>query len=108
MDAIAASGIAAHWLYKSEEDNVSHSRARQWVNSLLELQQSAGNSLEFIEHVKNDLFSDEVFVFSPKGEIIELPAGATAVDFAYAIHTEIGNHCVSCRIIIGWRPCPSL
>lgn len=98
MDAIASTGIAAHWLYKSEEDNASHSRARRWVNSLIELQQSAGNSLEFIEHVKNDLFSDEVFVFTPKGEIIELPAGATAVDFAYAIHTEIGNKCVSCRI----------
>ena len=98
MDAIASSGIAAHWLYKSEEDNTSHSRARRWVNSLLELQQSAGNSLEFIEHVKNDLFSDEVFVFTPKGEIIELPAGATAVDLAYAIHTEVGNKCVSCRI----------
>ncbi len=98
MDAIAGSGIAAHWLYKSEEDNTSHSRARRWINNLLELQQSAGNSLEFIEHVKNDLFSDEVFVFTPKGEIIELPSGATAVDFAYAIHTEIGNSCVSCRI----------
>lgn len=98
MDAIASSGIAAHWLYKSEEDNTSHSRARRWINNLVELQQSAGNSLEFIEHVKNDFFSDEVFVFTPKGEIIELPTGATAVDFAYAIHTEIGNKCVSCRI----------
>lgn len=98
MDAIANSGIAAHWLYKSEEDNTSHSRARRWINNLLELQQSAGDSIEFIEHVKNDLFSDEVFVFTPKGEIIELPSGATAVDFAYAIHTEIGNKTVSCRI----------
>jgi GTP pyrophosphokinase len=98
MDAIASSGIAAHWLYKSEEDNASQSRARRWVNNLLELQQSAGSSMEFIEHVKNDLFADEVFVFTPKGEIIELPTGATAVDFAYAIHTEIGNHSVSCRI----------
>ncbi|MBX2808758.1 MAG: RelA/SpoT family protein [Cellvibrionaceae bacterium] len=98
MDAIASTGIAAHWLYKSDEDNTSQSRARRWINNLLELQQQAGNSLEFIEHVKNDFFSDEVFVFSPKGDIIELPAGATAVDFAYAIHTEIGNSCVSCRI----------
>lgn len=104
MDAIASSGIAAHWLYKSEDEensrtgHTSHSRARRWVNSLLELQRSAGNSIEFIEHVKNDLFSQEVFVFTPKGEIIELPAGATAVDMAFAIHTEIGNHCVSCRI----------
>jgi len=98
MDAIAGSGIAAHWLYKSEEDHTSQSRARRWVNNLLELQQNAGNSLEFIEHVRNDFFSDEVFVFSPKGKIIELPSGATPVDFAYSIHTEIGNSCVSCRI----------
>ena len=98
MDAIASTGIAAHWLYKSEDDNSSHSRARRWINNLLELQQTAGNSLEFIEHVKNDLFSDEVYVFTPKGDIIELPAGATAVDMAYAIHTEVGNHCTSCRI----------
>ena len=98
MDAIAATGIAAHWLYKSEDDNTSHSRARRWVNSLLELQQSAVNPLEFIEHVKNDLFADEVFVFTPKGEIIELPTGATAVDMAYAVHTEVGNHCSACRI----------
>jgi GTP pyrophosphokinase len=98
MDAIASSGIAAHWLYKTEEDNTSQSRARRWIDNLLELQQSAGSSVEFIEHVKNDLFSDEVFVFTPKGEIIELPTGATAVDFAYAIHTEIGNRCLSCRI----------
>ncbi|MFT7223285.1 MAG: guanosine-3',5'-bis(diphosphate) 3'-pyrophosphohydrolase [Cellvibrionaceae bacterium] len=100
MDAIASSGIAAHWLYKSDDDNTitSHSRARRWVSSLLELQQIVGNSLEFIEHVKNDLFSDGVYVFTPKGEIVELPAGATAVDMAYAIHTEIGNHCTACRI----------
>ncbi len=98
MDAIAGSGIAAHWLYKSEENHTSKSRARRWVNNLLELQQNAGNPLEFIEHVRNDFFSDELFVFSPKGKIIELPAGATAVDFAYSIHTEIGNSCVSCRI----------
>lgn len=99
MDAIATTGIAAHWLYKSdEEENASQSRARRWVNNLLELQQQAGNSIEFIEHVKNDLFSDEVFVFSPKGDIFELPAGASPVDFAYAVHTEIGNTCFSCRI----------
>ena len=98
MDAIASSGVAAHWLYKSEGENTSQSRARRWVSDLLELQQQAGDSLEFIEHVRNDLFSDEVFVFSPKGKIFELPAGATAVDFAYAVHTEIGNTAVSCRI----------
>ena len=98
MDEIASTGIAAHWLYKSDEGNNSQSRARRWVNNLLELQQRAGDPLEFIEQVKNDFFSDEVYVFTPKGKIIELPMGATAVDFAYAIHTEIGNTCYACRI----------
>ena len=101
MDEIASTGIAAHWLYKSDEDDdehVSHSRARRWVNSLLELQQTAGDPLEFIEQVKNDFFSDEIYVFTPKGRIIQLPMGSTAVDFAYAVHTEIGNTCYACRI----------
>ena len=99
MDAIAISGIAAHWLYKSDDEGgASHARARRWIKGLLELQQHAGSSLEFIEHVKNDFFADEVYVFTPKGKIFELPAGATAVDFAYAIHTDIGNSCVACRI----------
>ncbi|ODS24835.1 bifunctional GTP diphosphokinase/guanosine-3',5'-bis(diphosphate) 3'-diphosphatase [Candidatus Endobugula sertula] len=99
MDEIANAGIAAHWLYKSDDDgSVSHSRARRWVKNLLELQQSAGDPLEFIEQVKNDFFSDEIYVFTPKGKIIELPRDATAVDFAYAVHTEIGNTCFACRI----------
>jgi GTP diphosphokinase / guanosine-3',5'-bis(diphosphate) 3'-diphosphatase len=99
MDDIATSGIAAHWLYKSEDEpSGSHARARRWINNLLELQKNAGSSLEFIEHVKNDFFSDEVYVFTPEGEIIELPADATAVDFAYAVHTDVGNCCVGCRI----------
>lgn len=101
MDEMANSGIAAHFLYKSNSDdtiNASHSRARQWVQGLLEMQRSAGNSLEFIENVKIDLFPDEVYVFTPKGKIVELPSGATAVDFAYAVHTDIGNTCVACRI----------
>jgi len=99
MDEIASTGIAAHWLYKSDDDdNVSHSRARRWVKSLLELQQTAGDPLEFIEQVKNDFFSDEIYVFTPKGKIIQLPMGATAVDFAYAVHTEVGNTCYACRI----------
>lgn len=101
MDVVAESGIASHWLYKSENDNrpsASEVRAREWIKSLLELQQRAGNSLEFIEHVKVDLFPDEVYIFTPTGEIIELPAGATAVDFAYAVHTDVGNSCVACRI----------
>ena len=71
---------------------------REWVSGLLEMQKHAGNSLEFIEHVKIDLFPDEIYVFTPKGSIFELPAGSTAVDFAYAVHTDVGNACVACRI----------
>ena len=100
MDKMAGNGIAAHWLYKSSEDtpNQSHIRARQWVQDLLEMQKYAGNSLEFIEHVKTDLFPDEIYVFTPKGVILELPEGSTPVDFAYAVHTDVGNSCVACRI----------
>ncbi len=100
MEAMANNGIAAHWLYKSHDDTPSnaHMRARQWINGLLEMQQNAGNSLEFIENVKIDLFPDEIYVFTPKGTIMELPAGSTAVDFAYAVHTDVGNSCVACRI----------
>ena len=99
MDTIADNGIAGHWLYTGEDDvNGSQVRARQWVAGLLDLQQRAGNSLEFIESLKIDLFPDEVYVFSPRGEIFELPKGACPVDFAYAVHTDIGNHCVACRV----------
>ena len=101
MDEMANNGIAAHFLYKSNSNdtiNSSHNRARQWVQGLLEMQRRAGDSLEFIENVKIDLFPDEVYVFTPKGKIVELPHGATAVDFAYAVHTDIGNACVACRI----------
>ncbi len=103
MEEMANNGIAAHWLYKASDSdsagvNGSHARARQWVQGLLEMQQRAGNSLEFIESVKIDLFPDEVYVFTPKGAILELPRGATAVDFAYAVHTDVGNSCVACRI----------
>ena len=101
MEEMANNGIAAHWLYKSNEDEVpkgTHARARQWVKGVLELQQRAGNSLEFIESVKIDLFPDEVYVFTPKGRIMELPKGSTAVDFAYAVHTDVGNTCIACRV----------
>lgn len=102
MDEMANSGIAAHWLYKTNDSedlpSGSHARARQWIQGLLEMQQHAGDSLEFIENVKIDLFPDEIYVFTPKGKIVELPGGATAVDFAYAVHTDIGNHCVACRV----------
>ncbi len=100
MESMANNGIAAHWLNKSSDDTPSnaHIRARQWINGLLEMQKNAGNSLEFIENVKIDLFPDEIYVFTPKGKIMELPAGSTAVDFAYAVHTDVGNSCVACRI----------
>jgi len=100
MDDLGNYGIASHWLYKSgiESAQGNERRANRWLEGLLEIQQQAGNSLEFIEHVKTDLFPDEVYIFSPQGEIIELPAGATAVDFAYAVHTQVGNTCIACEI----------
>ncbi len=99
MEQMANNGIAAHWLYKSNDRvDQSHTRARLWVQDLLEMQQRSGNPLEFIENVKTELFPHEVYVFAPDGKIRELPAGATAVDFAYAVHTDIGHTCVACRI----------
>lgn len=100
MNKVAEAGIAAHWLYKSGGDssNSAQVRARQWLLDLLEMQQHAGNSMEFLESVKIDLFPDEVYIFTPKGDIMELPRGATAVDFAYAVHTDVGNQCVAVKI----------
>jgi RelA/SpoT family (p)ppGpp synthetase len=96
MDRVAQAGIAAHWLYKTGEG--SHSHATEWLKGLLELQKSAGNSQEFLENVKIDLFPDEVYVFTPKGDIMTVPRGATALDFAYAVHTDLGNTCVAIKI----------
>ncbi|WP_278373944.1 bifunctional GTP diphosphokinase/guanosine-3',5'-bis pyrophosphate 3'-pyrophosphohydrolase, partial [Idiomarina abyssalis] len=100
MDLMADRGVAAHWMYKKSDDSstTAQVRARKWMQSLLELQQSAGNSFEFIESVKSDLFPDEIYVFSPDGRITELPQGATAVDFAYAVHTDVGNTCIGARV----------
>ncbi|MEQ1545045.1 bifunctional (p)ppGpp synthetase/guanosine-3',5'-bis(diphosphate) 3'-pyrophosphohydrolase [Methyloglobulus sp.] len=100
MHRMAESGIAAHWLYKSDDDNNDRfqDRANEWLRDLLEIQQSAGDSLEFIDNLKIDLFPQEVFVFTPKGEIIKMPRGASIIDFAYAVHTDIGNACVSARV----------
>jgi len=101
MDHMADSGISAHWFYKmggTKITDAAHIRAQQWVNNLLEIQKHTGNPLEFIENVKVDLFPDEVYVFTPKGHIMELPRGATVVDFAYAIHTDVGNSCAAARI----------
>ncbi len=101
MERVAEVGIAAHWLYKSSEkagSNNAQTRAREWLRELLEMQRNAGNSLEFLESVKIDLFPDEVYVFTPAGDILELPRGATAVDFAYAVHTDVGNTCIAAKI----------
>ncbi|KKD58192.1 guanosine-3',5'-bis(diphosphate) 3'-pyrophosphohydrolase [Grimontia sp. AD028] len=104
MDQMADKGVAAHWAYKDGADRAggggttAQVRAQRWMQSLLELQQSAGSSFEFIESVKSDLFPDELFVFTPKGRIVEMPVGATAVDFAYAVHTDVGNSCVGARV----------
>ena len=100
MDQFAESGIAAHWIYKSgEKPSINkQSRTHSWLQDLLEIQQKAGNPIDFLENVKLDLFPDEVYVFTPQGKIIELPSGGTVVDFAYAIHTDIGNTCMSAKI----------
>ncbi len=100
MDKVADNGVAAHWIYKSAgtEVNEAQLRAREWVQRLLDLQQNTGDSLEFIENVKIDLFPDEVYVFTPKGHIMELSKGATPVDFAYAVHSDIGNSCVAAKV----------
>lgn len=100
MEQMADKGVAAHWSYKNHEPSGSTAqiRARRWMQSLIELQQSAGNSFEFIENVKTDLFPDEIYVFTPEGKILEIPAGATPVDFAYAVHTDIGHGCVGARV----------
>jgi len=100
MDLIAERGIAAHWLYKNvgQGMNSAQVRAQDWVRSLIESQQAAGSSLEFLENVKVDLFPDEVYLFTPKGDILALPRNATALDYAYAVHTDVGNHAVAARV----------
>ena len=104
MDRTAEKGIAAHWLYKTDEAPVegytyyAHTRTREWLKNLLEIQAHTGSSLEFIENVKIDLFPDEVYVFTPKGNILALAQGATPIDFAYSVHTDVGNTCVACKI----------
>ena len=99
MDRVAESGVAAHWQYKAEDrvDATPQRRAREWLSKLVELQQT-GTSEEFMESVKVDLFPDKIYVFTPKGDIMPLPKGATTVDFAYAVHTDVGNHTVAAKI----------
>ncbi|MEW6163776.1 MAG: bifunctional (p)ppGpp synthetase/guanosine-3',5'-bis(diphosphate) 3'-pyrophosphohydrolase [Pseudomonadota bacterium] len=99
MHHVAESGVASHWLYKDEQSLTELQRTtHQWLQSLLELQSATVDSAEFLEHVKVDLFPGEVYVFTPKGKILSLRRGATAVDFAYAVHTDIGNRCIACKI----------
>ena len=100
MHNIAAAGVAAHWLYKSSDAQLTalQQKTHQWLQRLLEIQSDSADSLDFLEHLKIDLFPDEVYVFTPKGKILALPKGATAVDFAYAVHSGIGNSCVAVRI----------
>ncbi|MBU6467703.1 MAG: bifunctional (p)ppGpp synthetase/guanosine-3',5'-bis(diphosphate) 3'-pyrophosphohydrolase [Betaproteobacteria bacterium] len=100
MHKIAESGVASHWLYKSTETPLTdvQQKTHQWLQSLLEMQTESGDAVEFLEHLKVDLFPDQVYVFTPKGNIKSLPKGATAVDFAYDVHTDIGNRCVAAKI----------
>jgi len=99
MDYVAEAGVAAHWMYKEGDASAGPTtRAREWLHNILEMQKQAGNSLEFLENVKVDLFPDEIYVFTPKGRILRLPRGATPVDFAYAVHTDVGNSCVAAKV----------
>ena len=100
MHRIAETGVASHWLYKDTVEDMSQvqQRTHQWLQSLLDIQKTSGDAAEFLEHIKVDLFPDEVYVFTPKGKILPMPRGATAVDFAYAVHTDIGNRCMSAKI----------
>lgn len=100
MDLIAERGVAAHWTYKfgSESPNSAQSRAHAWIVDLIESQRAAGSSLEFLDNVKVDLFPDEVYLFTPKGKILSLPRNSTALDFAYAVHTDVGNQAVASRV----------
>jgi GTP pyrophosphokinase len=99
MHRVAESGIAAHWKYKSGDGSPAYeqAQAREWLNNLISMQES-GSSEEFLESVRVDLFPDKVYLFTPKGKILRLPRGATVVDFAYAVHTDIGNRCVAAKV----------
>ena len=106
MHRLADAGVASHWLYKTGETQLSEvqKKTHQWLQSMLDIQADSRDSVEFLEHIKVDLFPDEVYVFTPKGKIMALPRRATAVDFAYSVHTDIGNHCVAARINGDYMP----
>jgi len=99
MNRVAESGVAAHWQYKAEDKSTAtpQRRAREWLSRLVEIQEQ-GSSEEFLENVKVDLFPDKIYVFTPKGDIMPMPKGATIVDFAYAVHTDIGNRCIAAKV----------
>ncbi len=100
MDRVAEEGVASHWIYKDDTVSLNdlQKKTHQWLQSLLDIQSQTGDPGEFLEHVKVDLFPDAVYVFTPQGKILSLPRGATPIDFAYAIHTDVGNKAVACRI----------
>jgi guanosine-3',5'-bis(diphosphate) 3'-pyrophosphohydrolase len=100
MHKIAEAGVASHWLYKSGHESINdlHKKTHQWLQELLESLSQSSDSSEFLEHLKVDLFPDEVYVFTPKGKILSLPRGATGVDFAYSVHTDIGNRCIAIKV----------
>jgi guanosine-3',5'-bis(diphosphate) 3'-pyrophosphohydrolase len=100
MHRIAEAGVASHWLYKSGHESINdlHKKTHQWLQELLESLSQSSDSSEFLEHLKVDLFPDEVYVFTPKGRILSLPRGATGVDFAYSVHTDIGNRCIAVKV----------
>lgn len=100
MDHVAEAGVAAHWVYKSDDVNASKSShlARQWLLDILDPEHNTGSPIEFLEHLKTDLYPDEVYVFTPKGDIKKMPRGSTALDFAFAVHTDVGIHCTGARI----------
>jgi GTP diphosphokinase / guanosine-3',5'-bis(diphosphate) 3'-diphosphatase len=106
MHQLADAGVASHWLYKAGDAELSEvqKKTHQWLQNLLDIQADSRDSAEFIEHIKVDLFPDEVYIFTPKGEIMALPRGATAIDFAYSVHTDIGNHCVAAKINGDYMP----
>jgi guanosine-3',5'-bis(diphosphate) 3'-pyrophosphohydrolase len=106
MHRLAEQGVASHWMYKAGGAELTEAQrmTHQWLQSLLDIQADSRDSVEFLEHIKVDLFPDEVYVFTPKGKIMALPREATAVDFAYNVHTDIGNHCVAARINGNYMP----
>ncbi|MDP8080261.1 RelA/SpoT family protein [Pasteurella skyensis] len=104
MDQMAVMGVSAYWSYKDDSHTSVQLRVNKWLQSIVELQQSIENTEEFIENVKSDLFSDDIYIFTPKGRIIELPENATAIDFAYALHSDIGDSCVAA--IVDRNPYP--